>query len=119
MGLSPRGVARAVTSMGVVRSCIQRDRGRECCDATSLFGEDAFYRDNFYDCNEGEAAQDHLFSTRKGPLKSVTEQARLKYRKSSTFTSYAAFSAKNNLCACTPQTRKLANSSGSPNNQTR
>lgn len=100
--------------MGAAWSCIDRDhgrdRGRECCDATSLFGEDAFYRDNFYDCEGGDASQDHLFARIK-PLNSVREQARLKYRKTKTFTSYAGFAAKKELCACTPQARKL---DGSP-----
>jgi len=100
--------------MGAVQACIQRDRGRECCDATSLFGEDAFYRDNFYDCEEGTATQDHLFRIK--PLKSVRDQARLKYSKTRTFTSFAYFRAKKDLCACTSQTRKHDGSPLSRNN---
>jgi len=60
----------------VLGTCTERDKTRSCCDVnSSLFGEDAFYRDNFYDCSEGDASQDYLF------LPKIKEQARLKFRK--------------------------------------
>jgi len=53
----------------------------------SFLGEDAFYRDAFYDCNEGNKSHDGLFAKAR-------EQVALKMRKASVAGSYAAFTVK-------------------------
>jgi len=70
-------------------ACVLRDKGRNCCDiqGSSLFGEDAFYRDAFYDCEEGDRSDDVLFARAR-------EQARLKMRKASMLSNYYAWELK-------------------------
>lgn len=88
------------------RACTERDKSRQCCDVnSSLFGEDAFYRDNFYDCVEGGERDNYKFSNK------VKEQARLKWRKASHLGAYAKFSARKQLGSCAPSGRQL---DGSP-----
>jgi hypothetical protein len=81
--------------MGQLQSscCVARDDrpfvdisySRSCCELNnSLLGEDAFYRDAFFDCNEGDRSHDRLFATAR-------EQARLKYRKASNVKQYATW----------------------------
>mmetsp|Transcript_45397 Transcript_45397/g.119939 ORF Transcript_45397/g.119939 Transcript_45397/m.119939 type:complete len:466 (-) Transcript_45397:82-1479(-) len=61
--------------------CVRRGEGSSCCDLNdSILGEDAFYRDAFYDCEEGTVGDDWLF-----------EQARLKMRKSTVLARFASF----------------------------
>lgn len=93
-----------------------RPKGRECCDLnSSFFGEDAFYRDNFYDCSEGDASQDHLFKDRPvGFAARVKEQVRLKFRKGSHLASYAKFAAKNGIATCAPSESSRKLNDGSP-----
>lgn len=68
--------------------CVRREDGGGCCDVnTSLFGEDAYYRDAFYDCDEGNRSHDRLFSVAR-------EQARLKIRKGRVLAKYASFQVK-------------------------
>jgi hypothetical protein len=80
--------------MGQLQSCcaarddrplIDVGRSRSCCELNnSLLGEDAFYRDAFFDCNEGDRSHDRLFAT-------ALEQTRLKYRKARNVNQYAAW----------------------------
>jgi len=80
--------------MGQLQSCcVARDDqsfvdvsySRSCCELNnSLLGEDAFYRDAFFDCNEGDRSHDWLFAA-------AWEQTRLKYRKASNFKQYATW----------------------------
>jgi len=69
--------------------CVRRDDGGGTgCDVdTSLFGEDAYYRDAFYDCDEGNRSHDRAFSLAR-------EQARLKMRKGRVLAKYASFAVK-------------------------
>mmetsp|Transcript_59936 Transcript_59936/g.167946 ORF Transcript_59936/g.167946 Transcript_59936/m.167946 type:complete len:429 (-) Transcript_59936:140-1426(-) len=68
---------------GFLAACTRRDR--QCCDLNdSFFGEDAFYRDAFYDCDEGNKSHDSLFAKAR-------EQAKLKIRKGTMAANYAAF----------------------------
>jgi len=76
-------------SSSVLDTCLIRDRSRSCCDLDqgSLFGEDAFYRDAFYDCEEGNRSHDAHFAKAR-------EQAWLKMRKGSMLANYATFELK-------------------------
>lgn len=90
---------------GLTRSdfCVKRDR--ECCDVnTSLFGEDAFYREAFEDCREGDPEHDNLFIT-------AAQQAQLKWRKTSLAASYAQLKlAKSAAGACTSRSSRSSES---------
>jgi len=68
-------------ALSFVDCCVRRGEGGGCCDLnSSILGEDAFYRDAFYDCEEGKPSDDWLF-----------EQARLKMRKSTVLCRFASF----------------------------
>lgn len=78
--------------------CYRREDSRECCDLnTSFLGEDAFIRDNFYDCEEGDSSHDNLF---KQP-----NQVSLKLRKASVVGDYVRFTAKKNFAVCSSRTK--------------
>lgn len=95
--------------------CIRRSDGTACCDLNdSIFGEDAFYREAFHECAEGDRSHDVLFA-------SAREQARLKMRKGSLLAHYASFELKrkantntevvsNALKQCMHQPQKLEDS---------
>lgn len=79
-------------------SCFRREGSRECCDLnTSFLGEDAFIRDNFYDCEEGDSSHDSLF---KQP-----NQVALKLRKASVVKDYVTFTARKKLSTCSGRTK--------------
>lgn len=69
-----------------VTCCSSRREGPDllCGFNESVFGEDAFYRDAFHDCSEGNESHDHMFAI-------AAEQARLKYRKGNVLAMYASF----------------------------
>mmetsp|Transcript_53210 Transcript_53210/g.164932 ORF Transcript_53210/g.164932 Transcript_53210/m.164932 type:complete len:460 (+) Transcript_53210:2-1381(+) len=96
----------------------RKSDGGACCDVNnSLFGEDAFYRDAFYDCDEGNRSHDMLFATAR-------EQARLKMCKGRMAVKYASFELKRRVshelsqCIAKPKAieqyhRKASNRDGS------
>jgi len=71
--------------ISLLSCCAGRTSSRSCCDWNDSFcGEDAFYREAFHDCDEGNKSHDSLFA-------SAREQARLKLRKGTMMANYAAF----------------------------
>lgn len=66
---------------GIGFDCCVRRGDHNICDLNdSIFGEDAFYREAFHDCDEGNISHDWLF-----------EQARLKMRKGNVLMRYTSF----------------------------
>mmetsp|Transcript_108591 Transcript_108591/g.312855 ORF Transcript_108591/g.312855 Transcript_108591/m.312855 type:complete len:453 (+) Transcript_108591:102-1460(+) len=74
-------------SSGLSDCCTSRSDRSLCGLNDSFLGEDAFYRDAFYDCNEGNTSHDGLFAKAR-------EQVSLKMRKASVAGSYAAFTVR-------------------------
>lgn len=94
--------------MGNSLTCVRRDR--ECCDVnTSLFGEDAFYREAFEDCREGGPMHDGLFEAAR-------HQATLKWRKTRVAANVASFQIKKTAvkAASSCQSRTALKSDTSP-----
>uniref|UniRef100_A0A7S1AA93 Protein ENHANCED DISEASE RESISTANCE 2 C-terminal domain-containing protein n=1 Tax=Noctiluca scintillans TaxID=2966 RepID=A0A7S1AA93_NOCSC len=78
------GCAQGICNRARKAGCELRDGdpgGRLCATASSLCGEDVFYREAFHDCHEGSACHDKLF-------KQAREQASLKMRKGAVVAKY-------------------------------
>jgi len=94
--------------MGNVDSSQNSETGakrRECCDLnTSFFGEDAFYREAFFDCEEGDNSKDHLF------FKSAKEQVRLKVHKAYAMGRIASAAFKEKITRRSPASSAMVRS---------
>jgi hypothetical protein len=95
------------TGSSWIDCCTRRSDGGACCDVTSPFGEDAFYREAFYDCDEGNRSHDRLFAAAR-------EVARLKMRKGKVLAKYASFElgkraayARKEIATCIANKRAL------------